>query len=144
MRAFLERPASATAPRVLLLDCRTVEPTERGFLAAAGGFDDVEAFVRHLRGVAPPVVLVLDHYEVFRLMDTWLRQVLVPALPAGASLLLAGRERPVGPGSRSSGSTPFRSARSKTLTRCRCSSSTGSAEATPRASTGSLADIRWR
>ena len=40
-------------------------------------------------------MLALDHYEVFRLMDTWLRRVLVPALPAGAHLVLAGRERPV-------------------------------------------------
>ena len=92
VRAFLDR-AGRDGSSVLLLDCRTVEPTERGFLAAAGGFDDVDAFARSL---SPPVVLALDHYEVFRLMDTWLRQVLVPALPAGASLLLAGRERPLG------------------------------------------------
>ena len=44
----------------------------------------------------PPVVLAFDHYELFRLMDTWLRQVLVPLLPPTASVLLAGRERPVG------------------------------------------------
>ena len=42
-----------------------------------------------------PLVLVLDHYEVFRLMDTWLRQVLVPAIPSTVGLVLAGRERPV-------------------------------------------------
>ena len=42
------------------------------------------------------MVIALDHYEVFRLMDTWLRQVLVPALPADTGLLLAGRERPLG------------------------------------------------
>ena len=95
VRAFLDR-ARRQGSTVLLLDCRTVEPTERGFLAAAGGFDDVDTFVRHLRGRAPPVVLALDHYEVFRLMDTWLRQVLAPALPAGVGLLLAGRERPFG------------------------------------------------
>ena len=93
--AFLER-ARRDGSSVLLLDCRTVEPTERGFLEAVGGFDDVDAFGHHLRTLPRPVVLALDHYEVFRLMDTWLRQVLVPALPAGVSLLLAGRERPVG------------------------------------------------
>ena len=80
VRVFLDR-THREGSSVLLLDCRTVEPTERGFLAAAGGFDDVDAFVRAL---SPPVVIALDHYEVFRLMDTWLRQVLVPALPAGA------------------------------------------------------------
>ena len=41
-------------------------------------------------------LLALDHYEVFRLMDTWLRQVLVPALDGEQRILLAGREAPVG------------------------------------------------
>jgi len=85
-----EAGASITA-----LDCRTVEPTERGFLDAVGGFEDVQAFAAHLSGETRPVVLALDQYEVFRLMDTWLRQVLVPKLPVGASMVLAGRERPV-------------------------------------------------
>jgi hypothetical protein len=85
--------ARAIDTTVLALDCRSVEPTERGFLGAAGGFDDVSALTDHLRGRA--AVLVLDHYEVFRLMDTWLRQVLVPALPDGVSVVISGRERPV-------------------------------------------------
>ena len=38
---------------------------------------------------------MLDHYEVFRLMDTWLRQELVPSLPVAVHLLLVGREAPV-------------------------------------------------
>ena len=76
---------------MLGLDCRAVEPTERGFLAAAG-FDNVEALAT---GLGRPAVVTLDHYEVFRLMDTWLRQVLVPALPDGVSLVISGRERPV-------------------------------------------------
>lgn len=94
VRTFLDR-ARREGVSVLVLDCRTVEPTERGFLRAASRFGDLEAFVRHLGTLPPPIVLALDHYEVFRLMDTWLRQVLVPALPAGVSLLLAGRERPL-------------------------------------------------
>ena len=48
-----------------------------------------------MQAIPGSVVLVLDHYEVFRLMDTWLRQVLVPALPVTVGLVLAGRERPV-------------------------------------------------
>jgi hypothetical protein len=95
LRAFLDEVRRDGA-EVVLLDCRSVEPTERGLLRAVGGFEDLEAFVRHLRALPGPVVLAFDHYEVFRLMDTWLRQVLVPALPPGVSLLLAGRERPVG------------------------------------------------
>ena len=94
LRAFVQRAHEGGAS-VIELDCRTVEPTECGFLQAVAGLDDVSELARHLRGLAPPVALALDHYEVFRLMDTWLRQVLVPSLPAGVSLVLAGRERPV-------------------------------------------------
>jgi hypothetical protein len=92
LAAFAER-ARAAGTTVLALDCRTVEPTERGFRRAAGEVEDVEALADHLQG--GPAVLTLDHYELFRLMDTWLRQVLVPALPDGASLVMSGRERPV-------------------------------------------------
>ena len=66
---------------VARLDCRTIEPTERGFRGALGP--------------ATPDVLVLDHYEVFRLMDTWLRQTYVPSLPRHVRVVLAGREPPV-------------------------------------------------
>ena len=40
------------------------------------------------------VVIVLDHYEAFRLLDTWLRQVFIPALGHNIRVLLAGREPP--------------------------------------------------
>ncbi|MET0521873.1 MAG: winged helix-turn-helix domain-containing protein [Jiangellaceae bacterium] len=94
LRSFAGRAIESGAS-VLWLDCRTVEPTERGLLAAVGGFDDVDGFVRHLAGLSAPVLVAFDHYELFRLMDTWLRQVLVPALPATVRVVLAGREKPV-------------------------------------------------
>ena len=67
---------------LLTLDCRAVEPTERGFLRSIGDFDDVVSLQGHLHAIVAPFVVVLDHYEVFRLMDTWLRQVFVPGLPS--------------------------------------------------------------
>jgi Transcriptional regulatory protein, C terminal/AAA ATPase domain len=76
---------------VVSLDCRTIEPTSRGLEAALAG-DGPEA---QQEGDAPLRVLVLDHYEVFRLMDTWLRQSYVPSLTGRARLLLVGREAPV-------------------------------------------------
>ena len=94
LAAFLDRQRAAGAS-VVALDCRTVEPTQRGFLHGAGGFRELGELVRHVSDVPAPVVLTLDHYEVFRLMDTWLRQVLATALPADVTLVLAGRERPV-------------------------------------------------
>jgi hypothetical protein len=91
VRVLADRLAAARI-EVLVLDCRTIEPTERGLLTALG-VDDL----RDLRRTREswPRLLVLDHYEVFRLMDTWLRQVLVPSLPEDARVLLSGREPPV-------------------------------------------------
>lgn len=77
---------------VVRLDCRTIEPTERG-LRAALEQGDIEA--PESNDAVRSTLIVLDHYEVFRLMDTWLRQVLVPSLPQSARLLLVGREPPV-------------------------------------------------
>ena len=94
LSTFLDR-GRAAGSSVVELDCRIVEPTERGFLHAAGPFDDLGELLEHLGTLSTPVVLALDHYELFRLMDTWLRQVLVPALPPGVTLVLAGRERPL-------------------------------------------------
>jgi hypothetical protein len=91
---FADRTRAAGG-HVVSLDCRTVEPTERGFLRAAGEFDDVPDFCAHLGALEQPVVLVLDQYEHFLLLDTWLRRTVVPALPAGAALVLGCRERPV-------------------------------------------------
>lgn len=98
LRAFA-CDARELGARVLVLDCGAFEPTERGFLEALG----------EELGTAPPalhelaarlgdgrVVLVLDGYEQARLLDHWLRRRLVPALPAGARLLVAGREEPTG------------------------------------------------
>jgi AAA ATPase domain len=88
---------------VLALDCRAVEPTEQGFFAAlgaAGGLPDSFAEgvgpgrVGRLAGLAERVVLCLDQYEVLRLLDTWVRQILVPSLPGNVRLVLAGREPP--------------------------------------------------
>lgn len=76
---------------VVALDCRTIEPTERGLREAL----ERAAAPELVGSGAARSVFVLDHYEVFRLMDTWLRQVLVPSLERGASLLLSGREPPV-------------------------------------------------
>lgn len=81
------------------IDCRSTEPTESGFLAAVADTVDAEAarldaVVERLAALGG-AVLALDHYEVFRLMDTWLRQTFVPALDESVRLLLAGREPPV-------------------------------------------------
>lgn len=92
--------ARARGTTVVRLDCRAIEPTERGFLhelsAALGGppigMADVAA---RLGEVGTRVLLALDNYEVFRLLDTWMRQVFVPALNQNARVLMVGREPPL-------------------------------------------------
>jgi len=109
LRAFAE-DARACGAAVVSLDCSAIEPTERGFLAA------LDRAIATLRGEQPGrtrpmksvadaaaalsrlgtrVVLVLDTYEQLRLLDTWLRQELVPGLADNTRLALAGREPPV-------------------------------------------------
>lgn len=85
---------------VISLDCRTIEPTQRGFLRELGAAigrespDPREAADR-LGALGERVVLTLDTYELFRLMDNWLRQVFFAQLPVNVRVVLAGREPPV-------------------------------------------------
>jgi len=109
LAAFAE-DARAHGAAVVSLDCGGIEPTERGFLAAldrairalraepTGGtrpMATVAEAAAALSGLGDRVVLVLDTYEQLRLLDTWLRQELVPGLRDNTRLALAGREPPV-------------------------------------------------
>jgi hypothetical protein len=99
LHAFAERERAAGST-VITIDCRTIEPTERGFLGelsrrAGEEIGDVHTAVSWLDRLGSKVVLILDDYEVFRLMDTWLRRALLPALSKDVRVVLAGREPPV-------------------------------------------------
>src|SRR5262245_25647300 len=93
--------ARAAGPAVVNVDCRTVEPTVAGFLAMLAaaarcqGDLTVAGLLARLAELGDVVVLTLDNYEVFRLMDTWVRRELVPTLPSGVRLVLSGREPPI-------------------------------------------------
>ena len=85
---------------VIPLDCRDIQPTERGLLDAlqsrlGQAIDSLEAVSRALAQPGGRVILTFDTYEVFRLLDTWLRQVFVPALPDNVRVFFFGREAPV-------------------------------------------------
>jgi hypothetical protein len=95
---FAERARSNTGS-VIVLDCRSVEPTEHGFLRVLGSrlgrdFGSLEEAVRTLGSIGSRVVLALDHYEVLRLLDSWMRQSVIPRLPSTVCLILADREPP--------------------------------------------------
>jgi hypothetical protein len=96
LRAY-EHLARGQDATVAAIDCRSVEPTEDGLvgaLAAAlgsvGTLDGVLAAVEK----ADAAVILLDTYERFRLLDGWVRQVLVPRLPGSALLAIGAREPP--------------------------------------------------
>ena len=85
---------------VLRLDCRSIEPTERGFLAAledrtGGQLSTAEDAAARLGGLGDRVVLMVDTYELFRILDPWLRQAFVPALTDNVRVILSGRESPM-------------------------------------------------
>lgn len=85
---------------VLRLDCRAIEPTERGFLAALTGatgaaLATAEDAAERLDRLGGPVVLVLDTYEVFHLFDAWLQQRFVTLLSRNVRVVLSGREPPM-------------------------------------------------
>jgi Transcriptional regulatory protein, C terminal len=92
--------ARAVGATVVRFDCTSIEPTQAGLLAelaaATGGAPGTrEEIAIRLGQVGARVLVVLDTYEVFRLMDSWLRQIFVPLLPDNVRLVLCGREGPV-------------------------------------------------
>jgi len=85
---------------VVRLDCRQFEPTPLGFLrelgmAIGGDLASVREASKRLTQIPHRVILILDNYEVLRLLDTWLRQDFVPSLPTTVHMILSGREAPL-------------------------------------------------
>ena len=87
--------------RFVALDCREIEPTPRGLLGALAaalglgeGEQGLERVVARLRDDPRRAVLAIDTYETCGLIDSWLRQVFVPALPETVLTIIAGRAPP--------------------------------------------------
>jgi hypothetical protein len=97
LAAFVEEARSAGAT-VLSLECGSIEPTQPGALQEIGRVlgcaPKLEAVATALAAQQAPVLLAFDTYERFVLLDAWVRQCLVPALPAHALVLLASRLPP--------------------------------------------------
>lgn len=97
--ALAER-ARAAGTLVLEIDCGTVQPTESGVLDAFGRLADRP--VSRVGDIAGAVardgrlLVVLDDYDAWRLIDSWVRRQLLPALPSSSRILICGRDRPNG------------------------------------------------
>jgi DNA-binding winged helix-turn-helix (wHTH) protein len=81
---------------VVRIDGRHIEPSPAAFVAAlsqaigAGGAD-----LGTVIGAWPVgAVLVIDTCELLAPLDDWLRQTLLPQLPAGSPVVIAGRDEP--------------------------------------------------
>jgi len=85
---------------VVAVDCRSIEPTEQGFLGGLATAVDPTMTFRSTADFSAlasgrPTVVLIDTYEVFRLADPWLRHELLPALGPGVRVVVAGREPPM-------------------------------------------------
>jgi Transcriptional regulatory protein, C terminal/AAA ATPase domain len=98
--AALAEHATGGGVNVARIECRDVEPTPRAFLDELGRvlgsqLDDLGRLSATLAFRGRPIVIALDTYERFRLIDRWVREELVPALPIRSKLVLAGRDAPL-------------------------------------------------
>ncbi|MDP6715331.1 MAG: ATP-binding protein [SAR202 cluster bacterium] len=100
LRAFAAR-AQSDEVTVINLECRSIEPTERGFLQGldmALGVEqaesDIERTAERLSATPGIVLLTLDTFELLRLLDSWLRQEFIPRLGSNVRILLCGRYAP--------------------------------------------------
>jgi hypothetical protein len=85
---------------VLRVDGRWCEPSAAALCRAIskeiGGSEseDCAVVATSLSGRAERTLLVLDSYESFRLLDSWLRQVFLPSLGDSVRAILSSREPP--------------------------------------------------
>ena len=84
-----------------VLDCRGIEPTPEGFqMALSNALEmetsapDLASILGQIGGRGQRTVVALDTYETFGLMDNYLRQAFVPALPDNVFTIFAGRQEP--------------------------------------------------
>ena len=99
LEAFTARLDERVVP-FLQLDCRAVEPSPAGLLGALSELlgetlETPAAAAVQFAKLGSRLVLTFDHYEVFRLLDSWLRRELLPALPSSVKVFVFGRSAPV-------------------------------------------------
>ena len=93
--AFAEA-AGDVGVAVVSLDLRAIEPSPPTFIAELGRAVGLpaEASGREMFAGREPVVLLLDTFEAAVGLEDWLREQFVPALPACALVVVAGRNAP--------------------------------------------------
>lgn len=91
--------ARAIGADVLTLDCHLIEPTERGFWHALSRLvgqpiTNISDAAKLIGARGGRVLLVLDGFEAFRLLDVWLCRDFISALPDNTRIVLSSRLPP--------------------------------------------------
>ena len=92
LHAF-EADARDAGAETVLLDAHAVYATQ-GSLLDAFGASSVEEAAAALGARGERVVLLVDTYELLRVLDPWIARTFVPALPAHVRVVFAGRDAP--------------------------------------------------
>lgn len=96
--AQLAQRCSLAAVPAWLLDARTITPDPDSFIGALQRAMDIAPTIDPLHTLAASVrrhVILIDTYELLTPLDTWLRNVFLPELPAHVLVVLAGRDPPI-------------------------------------------------
>lgn len=88
--------------QVIFLDCRNIEPTQKGFLTAfcnetgikVKDGSELTSTIKIINDNQLRTLIILDTYETFGLMDTWLRQMFIPALSQNVFTIIISRQQP--------------------------------------------------
>ena len=101
----LAEAAADAGVGVVRLDLRAIEPSPPAFTAELGRAVGLpaEAAPQEAFSGREPAVLLLDTFEAAVGLEDWLREQFVPALPACALVVVAGRNGPGGPWRRDPG-----------------------------------------
>jgi hypothetical protein len=97
---MLTHRVAKTGFSIISLECREIEPSSRAFLSKIGEVTkftvtSVREAAVALDRLGERVILSLDTYEMFRMLDTWLRVEFLPGLKDNVRIFLFGREPPV-------------------------------------------------
>lgn len=83
---------------VILADGHFIEPTPEGFLVEIGRLLNRQVMTieaaSEILGSFGSVVLIVDSYELFLLLDAWVRLTFIPALPDSVRVILSSRQPP--------------------------------------------------
>ncbi|HEY0284492.1 MAG TPA: AAA family ATPase, partial [Vicinamibacterales bacterium] len=82
---------------VVPLDGRDIPPTRQAVLRTLEALSGVNTGEEARLAVPDRSLLLIDTYEALSTLDTWLRDTLLPDLPAGVIVVLAGRTAPTLP-----------------------------------------------